>query len=262
MGHMYTPNQQHNGLEVSPRAEGKRASGWGRPELSQAENPVVFFSNGIGDSLLSLPSLRALSTLFAGRLTLVCHRIPSQLCYFALNLQRIVELEAMVEQEQRRGVALVSPEIFDARGAAAKVGRCDVFLSLVPWHSDCLEELVFRLIPHTTVGLFPFFDVQVRTNGMHASDMAFEIARTVDSRLCIEDYAGPPRLADSAHRKARQLRSRLPVGSRLLVVHPDTSPDRCWVPERYVNVLDAFLERRPEFFVFVVGRAYECLEQG
>jgi hypothetical protein len=258
-----TPTRKRVAPTGEPPSVRDQAGGQERHLLRQAENPVVFFSNGIGDSLLSLPAMRALTALFPKRLTLICPRAANRLCYFALPFRRVVELQTVSENGQRGGMISLSPELFDARHAAAEVGSCDIFFSLVPWHSDRLEELVYRLIPHTTVGLFSFYDVRVRLPGrVHASDMAFEVPRAVESDLHIEDYARPPKLSDLAYRNARRLRGELPVGARLLVVHPDTSPERCWVPERFVKVLDAFLDRRREFFVFVVGRSYDNLEQG
>ena len=40
----------------------------------RCRTPVVFFANGIGDTVLALPALRALAALFPGRLSLVCDR--------------------------------------------------------------------------------------------------------------------------------------------------------------------------------------------
>ena len=38
----------------------------------EAEAPVIFYINGIGDNILNLPALRALGALFAGRASLIC----------------------------------------------------------------------------------------------------------------------------------------------------------------------------------------------
>ena len=49
--------------------------------LLQARNPAVYFSTFIGDSVLTLPTLRALAEMFAAPLTLMCPKIAFDLCF-------------------------------------------------------------------------------------------------------------------------------------------------------------------------------------
>src|SRR5215208_6177602 len=129
--------------------------------LGRIEHPVALFSNGLGDALLTLPAVRALTMLFPGRLTLLCPRQAFQLCYQFLPLKQWVELIWAKDSEAdawdgRHG--RVHPFDFDVIAAAASVDCCDLFLSLVPWHARSIDELVLRLIPHTTIGLSPTYD--------------------------------------------------------------------------------------------------------
>src|SRR5262249_48126309 len=50
-----------------------------------------------------------------------------------------------------------------------------------------------------------------------------------------------------------QLRQTLPAGSQVLVVHADTKPEKMWETTNFIATLDLFLQRHPEFVVWVVG---------
>ena len=246
-----------------PKRVGRVPVRWDPAALRDAEQPVIFFSNGIGDSLLTLPTMRALLEMFPGRLTLICPPEASLLCYSCLPFRRVVTLPIVTRKMDGDSVVRRDPRFFDAQLAAAEVGSCDVFLSVVPWHSECLQELVSRLIPHTTIGLFPFYDVCIGMRpAKHASDMAFELAKALQPSVRIDDFAAPPKLSAEVRERAAMLRANLPGDAGVLVVHPDTAAEKCWRPECYRWLFDAFLDRWPRFFIFVVGMFYEKLDTG
>jgi ADP-heptose:LPS heptosyltransferase len=229
-----------------------------RPLATASDRVVVLFSNGIGDALLTLPTLRALTAHLPGQISLLCPAHLYRLCFSQLPVHRAVELQWLPEEEP---AAWRHPGSFDARVAAAEIGGCDVFVALVPWLSRSLDELVKRLMPHTTVGLFPRYDLRpILPTGLHAADLTFTVARLADAALRMEDYAWPPELSERARATAREWVGELPAGVRLLVVHPDTAPDKRWAPGRHREALDAFLDAHPEFVAFVVGRSHEPLE--
>src|SRR5688572_5427721 len=201
-------------------------------DLVGAEHPVLFFQNGIGDAVLSLPAVRALADLFSGRLSLICPKFAHQLLYFSLRFRRVIEIPTIrtsiegAVSDPTIFKGRPDPRVFDARSVAVEARWCDAFLSIVPWHSNCLEDLVLRLMPHTTVGFFPFFDlVAPFDRQVHSADVAFRLPRALSPSLCLADYAGPPVLPPEARTRARQIREMLPRGTRLLVAHPDTDPD-------------------------------------
>jgi ADP-heptose:LPS heptosyltransferase len=218
--------------------------------LLKAENPVAFFVNGIGDHLLSLPAIRALAALYPQRLSLVCQRRRAGVFFRGLPFRQILVEDVWGDDDWQTEVAEA------ARG-------CDLFLSLVPWQSDSLTSLRRRLAPEVSVGFFPDYDVALPLDySKHSSDLAFSLPRYLDPSLRLEDFAAPPNFPPEAERRAERIRGLIPLGTRVLVVHADTAEAKMWPAERFVAVLDAFLERRPDFVTLVVGRRRLPLDAG
>ena len=222
-----------------------RAHGLRRRRLLDARRPAAFFANGIGDSFLSLPAVRALAALFPHRLVLICSERRGRLFYADVPLGRMIETRMWMEDGVRQ---------FDAAATARTVGQCDLFLSLVPWHSRSLEELRDRLSPRFSVGFFPGFDCTLALDfDKHSSELAFDVPRLLDSSLRTEEYTAPPKLSAIALRRAHAILRLVPETSRVMVLHGDTVPEKMWEPERFIVVLDRFLSRHPEVITFAVS---------
>jgi ADP-heptose:LPS heptosyltransferase len=214
------------------------------PLGSEPRAPVAFFSNAIGDRLLSLPALRALVWLFGSRLTLVCDEASAPFFRTQLALSRIIEVAR--SQTDRR--------LFDAGSAAEAIGDCDLFLSLAPWSSDALVRLVDATAPDLSVGFAPFYDVSLTLDyGKHSADLAFDVPRFLDPSLEIDDFAAPLRFDPAVRRRADRLLAPLPTDFRMLSVHADTVPEKMWASERLIEVIDRFIRLHCDFFVLVVG---------
>jgi hypothetical protein len=219
---------------------------------SESRSPVVFFSNGVGDRLLSLPALRALVQLFGPRLTLLSDAAASQFFHTQLNLPRIVDV-VHVPGNRR---------LFDAERAAHAVTDCDLFMSLVPWSSDALVRLVEALAPRGSIGFGPLFDVCLaRDYTKHSADLAFDLPRSLDPSLAIDAFAAPLELDGSVRQRSRALLAPLPASVRLLAVHADTLPEKTWLPDRMAETVDRFLARHADVIVFLVGMR-DCVFAG
>lgn len=225
-----------------------------RSPLLTAEHPVAFFVNGYGDHLLTLPALRALARLFAGRLTLIC--MPgARHTFFAELPLRAVYAPLMHKEAGTR--------TFDAAAVARSVQPCDLLLSLHPWHSSAVDRLLERLAPEHSIGFTSAFQTIVYwQDDRHAVDLAFQIPQWLVPSLQLSDFAGPPVFPREAQEWAAKLRRLAAAPRRILAVHADTLPEKMWPAERLVRVLDAFLERHPEFLAFVVGSYDQGLNRG
>jgi ADP-heptose:LPS heptosyltransferase len=218
--------------------------------------PVVFFANGLGDTLLALPALRALTKLFPERLTLLCDEGVHPALLTELDLMQVVE------SRMHRNVPDWTRE-FSFSDAAARVKECDLLISLAPWCSRSLEELMARLRPGTSVGFFDEFQVKVPLNfAQHAADLMFDIPRAFDETLRLEDYAAPPVLDVKFRKIAESIRRSIPPGFRTLVVHADTGRTKMWPANRFLQTLDAFLARHPNFIVLLVGTSPQPIDSG
>ncbi|HEV8673606.1 MAG TPA: glycosyltransferase family 9 protein [Methylomirabilota bacterium] len=223
-------------LAVRPSLQTRPSS---PPGPGGAQRPVALFHNGFGDRLLTLPALRALASLFPHALGLICAPGDRHLFYSDLPLAAVYEVEFVKTPAGWR---------FDASALAEAVGGCDLFLSLAPWYSASVDELL-RLLPGTeTVGFFPAFRHRVSVDGVsHAADMAFGVPRWFDRSLRLEDFAHPPLLPADAMAFAREFRATLPRPLRLLAVHTETLPDKTWPADRFRRCLERFLECCPQY---------------
>jgi hypothetical protein len=220
----------------------------------KAEAPVIFFINGIGDNILNLPALRALGTLFAGRVSLICSGGDSLFMFDDLPLKRTIKIRAERSAYGRE---------FDADAVATETGHCDLFLSLVPWHSESLTRLVEKVRPQFSVGFISNYDIRLPLNfDQHTSELAFDVMRVFDARSRLQDFTAPPCYPNEARAEARELREQLSPGGKALVVHADTGEKKMWDGDKLMQTLDTFLGLHPEFTVLLVGGRPQSLDCG
>jgi ADP-heptose:LPS heptosyltransferase len=222
-------------------------------QLRDARAPAVFFSNGIGDRLLSLPTLRALRSLYGTRLRLVCDDPSARFFRTQLKLRDVIVVAHSAGDRR----------VFDAEVAAAAIGDCDVFLSLAPWSSETLAHLVERVAARVSVGFASFFDVPLaRDYGKHSADLAFGVARVLEPSLKAEMFAGPVYFERGVRRRAKRLLAPLAGSVRVLTVHADTTASKMWRPERMTEAIERFLAGHHDFFCLVVGVRGDAVPAG
>lgn len=217
-----------------------------------AEHPVVFFVNGYGDNYINLPAIRALCRLFAGRLMLVCKQGPHLFCFDDLMVKKRVLLDARFHKDGYK---------FDAAAAANEMGRCDLFLSLVPWCSQSLTELlgVWDGIP--SVGFFENYTHGLRLDySKPSADLAFDIVRVLRPDYQLSDFVEPLRYPHDRREDVKQILSMLEPGTRTLTVHMDTLPHKMWDESRWVETLDEFLDTHEDFVALLVGRPQQPVD--
>ena len=234
-------------------------------DLLQARTPVVYFSTLVGDSILTLPTLRALAEMFAAPITLICPKFAFDLCFREVS-PHYVDIT---------GVAPGGPPIgphahrtLDYETLASEIGAIDVFINAVPWDipsNGFIRHLWRRLAPTTSIG-FPTdddYDVIVPRDLPHSADLTFKLARLFDPSLRIENYAQPLLLQPAVQRQARSIRAAVPAGMKVLVVHADAGwTEKRWPATRFIDLLDRFLSRHRDFVVWVVGMGHEELNVG
>ena len=84
---------------------------------------AVFFSNGVGDHVLCLPTLRALAKVLDGAFVLAYPVGPQASIFDDLQIERAVQIPFEIGAT------------FDPRTAAALIGAVDTFISLTSWMS-------------------------------------------------------------------------------------------------------------------------------
>jgi hypothetical protein len=223
--------------------------------LDQPGWPTAFYANGVGDTILALPALRALTAIFLERLTLIIDENLPPVLLSGLRLRRTIGTRMV------RNVPDWTRE-FDVNEVVRHTGCCDFFISLVPWHSCSLQRLLEQLAPANSIGYSEHFKIRIPLDfKKHASDLSFDLPHRLDSSLRLEDYAAPLRLGRRSRRLAITIRKAIP-DRRLLVVHADTGANKMWPSRRFIRVLNAFLAKHLEFVVLLIGGIRQPLDRG
>ncbi|HSE20164.1 MAG TPA: glycosyltransferase family 9 protein, partial [Pyrinomonadaceae bacterium] len=223
--------------------------------LLNAREPVVFaYNGGIGDRLCNLPALRALAALFPGRLALVCGKGDRNLYYSDLNLRAVYELDF---DYAHVGFTFATEDL------ARHLVNCDLFLSINPWHTSSVSELLAKFPNLESVGFYPEFRHHLHCDYEgHAIDMAFAVPRFLNSELDVADFSQPPAISEPAKLMAQEFRRSYAGWKHILFVHTDTKKEKSWPRERFEGVLDRFLEEFPDVGALVVDVREEGIRQG
>ncbi len=215
-----------------------------RPDFS---HPVVFFANGPGSTLLALPALRALATLFDSEVTMICDTNVGSTFLKGLRGWRIVETP------MRRNMHDLTRE-FSTESVLDQTRNCDLFVSLATWMSDSLQHLLKGLAPDHSIGFCEGFAHRVpMSNRQHAADLMFGIPRAIDKDLRIDSFARPPSFDFEAQQIARRLRNKIPSSAKVLVVNAESARNKMWPSKRWVWVLDEFLDKHPDYVAMLIG---------
>lgn len=208
------------------------------------EHPAVIFGNALGDQLMALPALRALTSLFPSRLSLICMPGFRRKFFSDLPLRSVCEVAMTVRAGQRR---------FDAAAVAKRIGKCDLFLSLNPWRSKSLDRLVRILSPALSVGLMPPCKVALaKKRKKHAIDSAFSVPRYLKPSLRVDAFASPPRIPDRVGPRIREYLRAVARGKRVLAIHNESKPHKVWPTDRLSKLMGEFLERHQDFVIFLL----------
>jgi ADP-heptose:LPS heptosyltransferase len=250
----------------SPRRESVSVERGVASDLLQAARPAVCFVSNIGDSVLMLPTLRALGEMFTAPLTMICPKVVFDLCFREVSPRHV----------DTTGLPLTGPlpsspsphRARDYEALASEIGAVDVFIDTLTWNalsSTVIRPLVQRLAPTTSIG-FPtdyVYDFVIAKEECHSADLTFKLARLFDPSVRIETYARPVPIPPSVQEKARSMRAAVPAGAKVLVVHADTNwAEKRWPATRFIDLLDRFLSRHRDFVAWIVGMGHEELNVG
>jgi len=206
--------------------------------------PVVIFGNATGDHLLALPAFRALASLFPSRLSIVCMPGFRRTFFSGLPVRSILEIK----------MSRKLPRTFNAASAARRIGKCDLLISINPWRSVSLDGLVGLVAPDLSIGFSPAFRIPLRQQfAEHATAEAFRVPARINPRLRLTDFAYPLRLPPQVRPRIREFLRAVAPGKRILTVHNETKSNKVWPRNRMRRLLRAFLERHPDFVVFILN---------
>jgi ADP-heptose:LPS heptosyltransferase len=80
--------------------------------------------------------------------------------------------------------------------------------------------------------------------------------------LQLDEFALPPRLSAGVGPRIREFLRAAAPGKRVLAIHNESKPEKNWPFERLSKLVTAFLERHPDFVVFILDMLKPKIETG
>lgn len=215
-----------------------------RKELLNNQKVVLFLINGLGDYILSMPSIRALFSLFQN-ITVISSKGAKDWFYYEFNYKSFVGIDVINSENEEKKI--------DVSNFKKKI-PCDLFISLCSWHNESVDELIKLLQPNVTMGLcFNSFDHPKYLKWeQHSCDLAFEIPLYLDKTLSIKDFNKPLIFSPEYTKKAEEILSLLPRNKKKLVVHTETLSNKEWNNSKYITVINRFLEKNSDYIVLLI----------
>lgn len=218
-----------------------------RTLLKSSKTPVIFIANGIGDHLMSIPSIRALSQIFNQEISIICTQGLCHLLHDDINFSNIYEIEHHISGTGRK---------FDVDSLLKRMGYHDLFISLNSWHSEDVDKLLFYLKPRYSMGFFSQFDVVMPRNyDRHAIELAFEVPLFLYSELKLQEFSNKLNIPICYQKEARKLRNKKGInGYPVIVIHLDSHISRMWSYQRMFEVIKELLYIYKHAQFIFVGR--------
>jgi len=217
---------------------------------------AVFFSNGLGDHILTLPALRALRAALPSRLTLITGEGKARWILRDAHVEKVVQV-AMTRPSD------AAARLFPVADVVERIGSVDCLVSLVPWHSESLMLLADAIRPAWSIGMHQDFDFFVDARSVHAADRAFDVVKAFSPELDLDDFTVPVPLPPWSEDGARRVRDSIGPGRRILVVHDETATgSKQWAPSRFEETLRVLTHEFPELFVVVPSRRPPTFDVG
>lgn len=228
------------------------------------QNPILFFANAIGDHLLALPTVRALSKIFTGRLSLLTTTNSPSKIIFDVPFQRTLFLPpgSYLKTENQNPKKDISKALTDWDGVIHEIRNCDLFLSLTLWHTQELQFLLDQSELQNTIGFLPQYNYKLPSNQEHAFDIYFNAVKLFAPTTVITTYAYPPTIQQKYLQLAHEFRNSIRDSYRLLVVHTDTKRRKIWPSDNFSITIDKFLERHTNYIAVIVGLRHNLTFRG
>lgn len=193
---------------------------------------------------MALPALRAMASIFPGGMQMLLGE----------GLLGFVNRSLPITTVGRAWWSDFEQLSFDVARITTAAQPCDLFVALSPWATPSVLQLARTLGAKRTVGFSDMFDVCVQDDSSHMFDMLFSIPKTMCPELQLEDFSFPPSFSPAAEAAAvRFIRQHIPLGQRILFLHPETHTRKMWSAPAFAWVLDRFLEARPDFVALVAS---------
>lgn len=220
------------------------------------QKPILFFANALGDHLLTRPTVLALAKFFEGRLGYMGVAFSAERFYPDADFRCVCPIALSYGDNGAHD--------FEMSSLLSYGDSFDAIISLNPWHSPLLESVRHVVAPKPFVTLGSESGVLAR-NPSPKRDMAakiFSMAKFFRADSELASFISVHPASPGARACADYILGKLPAGKKLLSVHTWTHDSKRWPPERFREVIAAFISRLPGYVVIVVDPVDTNLDAG
>lgn len=208
-------------------------------------NPYLIFANGIGDHILVLPTIRALFSIFKDKLSIIIQKGSfAKEIFKEISFKEIVEIEFMEDSVGRR---------FNSKKLSGIISNCDCLISLNPWGYglDIIDLLNSLKKIKLSIGFYDCFDIIIPFNlNIHNADLNFQIAKSLDSKLNINDFSYPP-LFETKYQEI--IKKNKPNDTQLISIHFDTEKEKMWSKSKFIKLTNSLMNKYKNLIVIPLG---------
>lgn len=209
--------------------------------MSSFRKIKLFFSNGIGDLIMALPTIRAFLAYFGSDVGLIIgNDLPREMLSFLGQGQ--IEIVDIRRVEGRRWI-----------GSDSGPGECDIFVSLVQWHNESVLQLASKTGAKLTIGHYKSFGLHVPLfDNVHCIDQTFRLFAMFSSHQDCGMYSGPLTFDSRIKGSVATLKGRLGKVP-LLVCHLDSAKSKVPAPQ-WTNSVLCEVRQRTNCAIVLIGR--------
>ena len=219
-------------------------------KIANIKHPVIVFENGLGDQILTLPTLRALYTMFNDSMVLVCGDHDMSSFFFnEIKFKKIIRTTFVDISDGVRN--------FNADNVHVQIGQCDLLINLCPWQSESgqgIQKLCYLLANVPSIGFSELFKYSIPLFYYHhISDLIFEIVKLLCDKYQIDDYVMPIKFKEKIQTKDYQYLIKKSTQNKILTVQIETKEFKMWDLNCFNQLFDKIICNNPNFSIVIVG---------
>ncbi len=225
------------------------------------KKPVVFCANGIGDHLIALPPLRALSHLFSGRISLIALPEAYTELFYDIAFEFVWFIEIFDLDSNNNDSTSKTKNIgwrpFNYQQLATLAHGCDLFMSISQWRTQDLDLLIEKISPSVSISFFPNYSYQIPDLGNNSFDTIFSTVHLFAPQIKLKEFSQPPKINPQYISLVQSLKKSLDHEYKLLIVHTDTKRRKMWSSDKFLITIDKFLSLRKDYIAMIIGSFQE-----
>jgi len=205
------------------------------------EKILIYYSNAIGDTFMTLPTIRAFSSTYK-RVSIICAPVHVYLLQ-EIAFEEVFLLETSPGTLQESLPEEVFPEL--------QKRSFDFFISLSSFHNEIIGRIIANNSFKTAIGYvgecydYELADPYAQTNMF---DVYFKSYSMLNRHAKIEEYSQP-----IVPNKTSMGTLAFAEEFKLVAVHTDTKPEKMWPESHFIELIRGIIQYAEEIVVLIIG---------